>query len=254
MHRTQEGYRTHSRLSKKIYLYPMRLLYPPRCTFCQDILPLTVDKLLCYYCHEAYPLIEDPVCQKCGKQLAHDDDLCLDCKITIHQYEQGVAIYPYEGAIKEAVYRFKYGGKRKYAQFFAEMMYYKLKKTTFFYKIDLIVPVPVSKERFEERGYNQAEELVRYLSNMSKIPCNIDKLVRQKHTKPQSGFSPTQRQENIHNAFITTSTLDPRHQVILLIDDIYTTGSTINECTKVLISAGAKQVYSCVVCIGSLGL
>ena len=238
---------------KQIYLYPMRLLYPPRCTFCQDILPLTVDNLLCYYCQEAYPLIEDPVCKKCGKQLAHDDDLCLDCKITKHQYIQGIALYPYEGIIQETIYRFKYGGKRKYAQFFAKMMYHKLKETTFFQDIDVIISVPVSKERLKQRGYNQAEELAKYLSNMSKIPYNRDILIRQKHTKPQSGFSPAQRQENINNAFIASCSLPPEYKVILVIDDIYTTGSTINECAKILKQAGAREIYSCVVCIGSLG-
>lgn len=231
----------------------MRLLYPPRCTFCQEIIPLTVDNLWCYDCQEAYPLIEDPVCKKCGKQLAHDDDHCLDCKTTTHHYTQGIALYPYEGAVQEAIYRFKYGGRRKYAQFFAKMMYHKLKETAFFHKVDLIIPVPVSKERLQQRGYNQAEELAKYLSNMSKIPYNRNILIRQKHTKPQSGFSPAQRYENIQDAFLTTGSLPPEYQVILVIDDIYTTGSTINECSKILKNAGAIQIYSCVASIGSHG-
>lgn len=231
----------------------MRLLYPPRCTFCEEILPLTVDNLWCDYCQEAYPLIEDPVCKKCGKQLAHDDDRCLDCKVTTHHYIQGVALYSYEGGVKEAIYRFKYGGRRKYAQFFAKMMYQKLKETAFFHKIDLIIPVPVSKERLKERGYNQAGEIAKHLSNMSQIPYNGTILTRQKHTKPQSGFGPAQRHENIHGAFTTSEPLLPEYQVILLIDDIYTTGSTIDECAKTLKTAGAMQIYSCVASIGSLG-
>ena len=243
----------HTTYKNKVYLYTMRLLYPPRCTFCQDILPLTVDNLLCYHCQEEYPLIEDPVCKKCGKQLAHDDDLCLDCQIASHQYIQGVALYPYEGTIKEALYRFKYGGCRKYAQFFAAMMYKQLKQTAFLGKIDLIIPVPVSKERLKQRGYNQAEELAKHLSNISQIPYNGDILVRHKHTKPQSGFSPAQRLKNINNAFVTIHSLPSQYKVILIIDDIYTTGSTVNECAKVLKKAGAKYIYTSVVCIGSIG-
>lgn len=237
----------------KTYLYPMRLLYPPRCTFCDDILPLTVDNLLCYYCIDAYPVIEDPVCKKCGKQLAHDDDLCIDCKVTKHSYEKGIALYPFEGTIKETIYRFKYGGRRKYAQFFAKMIYQQLQEATFLHEIDLIIPVPVSKERLEQRGYNQAEELARHLSNISKIPYNKDTLIRNKHTKPQSEFTSRQRIQNIKNAFMCNGELLPGYKVILIIDDIYTTGSTMNECAKVLKNAGAQKIYSCVVCIGSLG-
>ena len=247
----------------------MRLLYPPRCTFCEDILALTVDNLLCFHCQEDYPLIEDPVCNQCGKQLAHDHELCLDCKkalvynellnceTTTHKYQQGIALYPYEGTIKETLYRFKYGGRRKYARFFAENMYRKLQETTFLYKIDLIVPVPVSEERLKQRGYNQAGEMARHLAKISKIPYRDNLLIRDRHTKPQSEFSPKQRSSNIKGAFKCVEDLkqglNNSYKVILIIDDIYTTGSTINECAKVLKESGADQIYSCVVCIGSLG-
>lgn len=212
-----------------------------------------MDNLLCYDCEEDYPLIEDPVCKKCGKQLAHDDDLCLDCKTAEHLYEKGIALYPYEGTIKETLYRFKYGGRRKYAKFFAKNMYRQLKETTFLHEIDLIIPVPVSQERLKQRGYNQAEELARHLSKISGIPYNKDTLIRDKDTKPQSGFSPCQRARNIKDAFKCTKRLSDKYKVILVIDDIYTTGSTINECARILKNSGAHKVYSCAVCIGSLG-
>lgn len=238
---------------QRAYLYPMRLLYPPRCTFCEEILPLTVDNLLCFHCDQDYPLIQDPVCNQCGKQLAHDHELCLDCKKAHHSYEKGIALYPYEGGIKEALYRFKYGGRRKYARFFAENMHRQLKETTFYHQVDLILPVPVSKERLKERGYNQAGEIARHLSKISKIPCNEHILVRDKDTKPQSGFSPSQRARNIKGAFKCLEEFDHKYKVILIIDDIYTTGSTINACAKVLKASGASTIYSSVVCIGSLG-
>ncbi len=237
---------------EKIYLYPVRLLYPPRCTFCQNIVPLSVEDLICYHCQEAYPLIQDPVCQKCGKQLAHDDSLCLDCKTSSHEYTQGIALYPYEGTIQETLYRFKYGGRRKYAKFFAKMMYHQLKHTSFFHTIHCIIPVPVSKERLKQRGYNQAEEIAKHLSNISKIPYNRDILIRTKHTKPQSGFSPAQRLSNIQGAFQVTRPLPAQDQNILIIDDIYTTGSTINECARVLKEAGAHYIYNGIVCIGNI--
>lgn len=238
----------------KILLYPIRLLYPPTCTFCQDIIPLISESLICYYCQEAYPPIQDPVCKKCGKELAHDDDLCLDCEKASHKYTQGLALYPYQGTIKETLYRFKYGGHRKYAQFFAENMYRQLKETTFFHKIDLIIPVPLSKERLKQRGYNQAAEIAKYLSSLSQLPLDDQTLIRHKDTKPNSGLSPQQRLKNVNNVFTTSKLLAPKYKVILLIDDIYTTGSTVNECSKQLTKAGAKEVYSCVVCIGNIGV
>ena len=131
-------------------------------------------------------------------------------------------------------------------------MYTQLKQTTFFHKIDLIIPVPVSKERLKERGYNQAEELARHLSKISEIPYNKDILVRCKDTKPQSGFSQVQRSNNIKGAFKCISGLSKMDKVILIVDDIYTTGSTINECAKVLKESGPHKVYSSVVCIGNL--
>lgn len=236
---------------QRLYRYPMRLLYPPRCTFCEEILPLTVDCLLCFYCKEEYPLIEDPVCKKCGKQLAHDDDLCLDCKKANHLYEKGIALYPYEGTIKEALYRFKYGGRRKYAEFFAQKMYKQLKESLFFHQIDVIIPVPVSAERLEQRGYNQAGEIARHLAKISGTAYDDKTLIRVKDTKPQSEFSPQERSSNINNAFSCTREFGDKDKVILIIDDIYTTGSTLNECSNMLIKSGADKIYSCVVCIGS---
>ena len=237
---------------KRAYLYPMRLLYPPRCTFCEEIIPLTVDNLVCYPCEEEYPLIDDPTCTQCGKQLAHDHEFCIDCKEAKHLYDQGIALYPYQGMIKESLYRFKYGGRRKYAHFFAENMARKLEESTFWHQVDLIVPVPVSEERLKTRGYNQAEELAGHLSKMTKVPYNKDRLIRVKDTKPQSEFGPRQRSENIKNAFACKWPLEDQYKVILIIDDIYTTGSTINECAKILKQSGADKIYSCVVCIGSI--
>lgn len=234
---------------QKMYLYPIRLIYPPRCTFCECIISLSVDKLICDECEEDYPFIEESLCQKCGKQINTENYLCNDCSITINFYEKGIALYPYDGMIKEALYRFKYGGRRKYAQFFAKMMTEQLEQTNFYKEIDLIIPVPISKERRVQRGYNQTEELTKYISKYTNIPWDKDILIRTKHTKPQSSFAPSQRRQNIKNAFQCTYSLNSK--VILIIDDIYTTGSTINECARVLKKAGAQDIYSAVVCIGN---
>lgn len=236
---------------EKILLYTIRLIYPPRCTLCEAILPLTVDKLMCYDCQKDYPFIQEPLCPKCGKQVITEDTLCDDCKITTHFYEKGIALYPYEGTIKETMYRFKYGGRKKYAQLFGQMLAKQLQNTNFPSKIDLIVPVPISKERIRQRGYNQAEEIAKYVSKYIGIPYNKDILIRTTHTKPQSSFSPMQRRKNIKSAFKCTGTLPLETKVILIIDDIYTTGSTIDECAKTLKKSGAQVIYSAVVCIGN---
>lgn len=148
----------------------------------------------------------------------------------------------YRTPVREKILNFKFKNCTAYADIFAQYMYvYYSSVTDEADYPDCIVPVPLSKERFKERGYNQAELLSQPLAEMLGIEHNTDSLKRVKNTKKQSELLPRDRGKNIADAFAVES-----HTIfnksILLIDDIYTTGSTVKECAKTLTNAGARNV------------
>ena len=114
----------------------------------------------------------------------------------------------------------------------------------------MIIPIPIHSNRRKKRGYNQCEELAKVISKKLNIPMNASVLIRKKETKPQSGLSFTQRKNNMKDAFELKNTFDIYHKNMLLIDDIYTTGATINSCSKLLKKKNANEVYFLTLSIG----
>jgi ComF family protein len=136
----------------------------------------------------------------------------------------------------------KYGGRREYAEFFGEEIEKYL--GDFIRKVnpDGIVPIPLHKKRFAHRGYNQAELLARVLGTHVELPVYTKMLVRVKNTKPLKLQNPSERQNNLKKAFIMAQN-DVKLKTILVVDDIYTTGSTIDEAARVLKENGVENIY-----------
>lgn len=116
--------------------------------------------------------------------------------------------------------------------------------------IDLIVPVPLHRSRKAERGYNQAELLAKYLSSKLGIPLNSRNLIRTKATKIQNKLSRHEREQNLKDAFIIRQSNVFKDKRILLVDDIFTTGATVNECSRILMECGVKEVYVITIATG----
>lgn len=225
------------------------LIYPQRCPLCGEVRPYR-QSVACPDCLNQLRVVAAPHCLRCGKTLTSDEEeYCQDCETIPKHYKRGFPVFEYSGAIRDALYDFKYHNQRNYAGFFAECMEKYHGKRLKALEIDGIVPVPVHKKKRKSRGYNQAELLAKELSKYLNIPMYPDYLVRQINTSPQKELSDILRIKNLKNAFKigqNTVQLDK----ILLVDDIYTSGATIEACTEILLSEGIQEVYYTSVAIG----
>lgn len=227
----------------------MDLIYPRRCPLCNKIRPYG-EGVVCKVCFEKLKRVEPPYCMKCGKTIEDSSrEYCEDCEKIVKTYKRGFPVFFYEGAIKNALYDFKYNNQRDYAEFFADCMYLHYREELKKLKIDGIVPVPVHPHKKKKRGYNQAELLAKALSKRLGIMIYPNYLERDIDTNPQKELNDKARMKNLKNAFkIGQNTI--KLKKILLVDDIYTSGATVEACTRVLMSSGAEDVYYISVAIG----
>lgn len=145
---------------------------------------------------------------------------------------------------------FKYHNRREYAQFYGEIIVERHGRELTELKLDGIVPVPIHRHKKRKRGYNQAELIARELGIRIHVPCYPDCLIRTADTTPQKELNDVQRLENLKNAFLFREN-HVELKKVLLVDDIYTTGATIEACTLALLAGGVAEVYYTSVCIGS---
>ena len=197
--------------------------------------------ILCETCRaQLQPLVE-PRCKKCCRMLSEQafDSVCYDCIRWENDpnwkgvLDCNLSLYQYNEHLKEIIARYKYRGDYALASLFAA----DIKKAVSEVRVDLYVPIPLSKERLYERGFNQSEALL----TMAKLPAS--KILTRKHSEKQSKKSRKARLEQ-SDVFEVQEIEKIKDKHILLIDDIYTTGSTIRHAAKVLKNAGAKQIIS----------
>ncbi len=193
--------------------------------------------------------VKGAVCTKCGKPIGRADEYCADCKKIKHSYVQGKSVFLYEGNMKKSMYRFKYSNRRAYARFYARAA--KRLHGAWIDRIapDMIVPIPLHDKKLYKRGYNQAESFAKALGDEVGIPVSAKALKRVNDTRPQKYLGRQGRKKNLENAFIIGGTV-VKSNCIMLVDDIYTTGSTMDAAAKVLLDAGASRVYMMTVCTG----
>ena len=175
---------------------------------------------------EIYRAIYPNKCLFCKRAL--DDKRAFDCCVG------GVAPYPYDDVTKVPIHALKYGGVKSLALPMARAM-------ATIGDCSLLMPVPLHGGRLKERGFNQAALLAGELARLMKIPM-VDGLVRIRDTAPQHGLKLEERVKNLEGAIAVKEGFGPENLAILLVDDIYTTGSTANECIRVLMEACAKSV------------
>lgn len=162
---------------------------------------------------------------------------------------QGKALYLYRGAIKTTMYRFKYSNKREYAKFFAKQAEGKYGQWLLANGIQVIVPVPMFRPKQQKRGYNQAESFAKELSRITGIPIDTNLIKRTKDTTPQKELNDKERKNNLENAFQKGKSI-VQYSHVLVVDDIYTTGSTAQAVANELKKTGIRHVYFMSICIG----
>ena len=215
-------------------------VYPLRCMVCTDILPFGGPKWICENCDGLLVPIIKPVCVMCGAPAESEGAECTLCRKRQRIYNN-TALYVYEDVIREIIHRFKYGGCPRYAYGFAELAADILEKD-FFEGVQAFIPVPMYAGKRRRRGYNQSEEIAFALTKITGIPTILDYLKRIKDTKPMAGLTPDERVRNLQGAFMLGK--QNGFKSVLLIDDIYTTGETLDVCADRLKLGGAEQIRS----------
>lgn len=225
-------------------------LYPRHCVFCDELLRRR-ETYLCGRCRMAMPEpLTEPRCKKCGKPLdAEEQEYCYDCGAYEHFYDRGMGIFLYEDPLKSALMRLKYKGRKEYGVFLGKLLCLYGEGFVGQIRPQVIVPVPIHRRKKSLRGYNQAEVLARELSRGLSIPIRTDLVLRKKFTKAQKELSRKDRKKNLSRAFAVKKEAG-EYERILIVDDIYTTGSTVNAIAKKMKNAGVRNVYFLCLCMG----
>ena len=188
---------------------------------------------------------------KCGKPLKKTDtqQFCYDCTVKRHFYERGVAVFAYTDGIKQSIYQFKYHDKREYAAFYGRQAARQCGALIRKWDIDLVLPLPMYEAKQINRGYTQSELFARELSKNLNLICASEILVRIRKTTPMKELNDEERRKNVERAFLVKENV-VKYKKILLVDDIYTSGATMEACTRILLSAGIPNVFVLSICIG----
>lgn len=190
------------------------------------------------------------ICEKCVGEIDYykNSVLSLNLPLGIQNYCDGLlCVGKYSGSLKETLRRFKFSNKSSYYRALGKLLALKIQNTKKLDSFDVIVPVPLHKSRQKHRGYNQAELMAEQIAKTLKIPCEKNLLIKSVATNSQSMLKRTERLLNLEDAFMAVNDGLIAHKNILLIDDIVTTGSTVNQCCKALKRAGAEKVIAGVI-------
>lgn len=250
----QKLYPVYARILWKLYRQVLPVLFPRHCPICNRLVPW--GAYIHEECRRELPLISSPVCMRCGKPISSStNEYCYDCRIFPKSFRRGLSLFLYNNRTRPIMTAFKYKNRRGLADFFIqELCHYRLSQLKSF-KIDAIVPVPIHKNKYKKRGYNQAALLSSRLALILNLPHYPDMLIRSVDTLPQKQFSPQARLNNLKKAFRFNSRYDnllskSTSFSILLVDDIYTSGATMEACTRILLEAGITEVSVLSICIG----
>lgn len=227
----------------------INILYPRTCPICGKILKIN-NLQICVECKKKLKYIYEPACKKCGKQiLLEEQEYCYDCFKKNHKYTRGIALCSHDEWIRKSIYNFKYNNKREYAKIYANEIVLRYKNKIENWNADVLIPIPLHKSKMRSRGFNQAEDLCRELSKQLHIPMLKNCVKRVKKTLPQKELNDKERINNLKKAF-KIDTIDVKSKRVILIDDIYTTGATIDSVAEVLGNCGVNEIYFITISIG----
>lgn len=188
---------------------------------------------------------------KCGKALMRQDqEYCIDCQKRRHWYDRGRALFRYDDRMQASIAAYKYKNRREYKYLYAREMGQAFEGLVNIWKPQVLIPIPLHRTRKRKRGYNQAELLARELGRFFQIPVDTKLLTRSQKTMPQKQLSGNARRENMKSAFKIAEN-HVNYKTVLLVDDIYTTGSTMDAAARVLKEKGVQKVYFLCISIGS---
>ena len=214
------------------------------CISCRSIIDKSRPYALCDDCMTTFRWATGKTCEKCGKILQENykHETCIDCRESDHEFTKGYTCVQYGVKERELLLAFKYGGQSFIGDKIADVMADRLVSENL--EIDLIVPVPMHKNKQNKRGYNQAGVIAKSLSKKLALPYFEKVLIRTENTPAMSGLTSFERRINMENAFCLDESLagEIKGKRVLLVDDIYTTGSTVSACSRILKEQGACDI------------
>ncbi len=218
------------------------LLFPPRCVGCRQS-----GHLLCPTCLRGMQPLPPPFCQHCGLPLATANTSCSSC-CQYHFHLHGLRfVHPYQDRLINAIRALKYTGQPQLAEPLGRLLAQAF--TQYGMRADGLIPLPLHSQRQQQRGYNQATLLTRSCAAHLKLPCREDLVVRTRATRAQVGLNAQQRQQNVSGAFALAPTAQSRAlagATLVIIDDVCTTGATLEACAAPLYAAGAREIWGLV--------
>jgi ComF family protein len=239
----------------KLFQPLIDLIYPPRCAICGEFLWKGRAKedheelLFGRPCFDGFSQITSPLCTVCGRPFVSrvgEDHACEDCLRKAPSCDMVRAPYLYEGGMMEAIHQFKYSGRSHLAHSLGPLLT-SFVKTWLDRTADCVtMPVPLHPKRLRERGFNQSLLLARHVASRLGTGLDFLSLTRIRYTQPQTGLKSEERRRNVRKAFEVKDKEAVKGRSILLVDDVTTTGNTLNECARVLKRAGAEHVFGLV--------
>jgi Predicted amidophosphoribosyltransferases len=216
------------------------------CVNCKNELIAKTRYNLCADCIEKLPYVGEHRCISCGIEINNEADYCISCQNYDHFFEKNRAPLKYEGIGECLIKKLKFGGKRYLAEELGKLMTDEYIAVQFPCEVVTFVPMSGSEEK--ERGFNQAELLAKEVSKRLNMPL-LTLLAKVRDTSGQKHLSGRERRDNLKGVFAVTDQKEAKGKTILIVDDVFTTGATINECARTLKRGGAKAVYSLTACV-----
>lgn len=225
--------------------------FPARCLICEKDIINTQPQGICESCLSSIRHISSPICLKCGIPFNSGigrDHICGTCLTSRVYFTKARAVGFYEGVLQEAIHRLKYNRKTLLAKPLGAIMMSSHLDSIDFKSYDFLIPVPLHFKRLRERGFNQSLFLARSIGKRYEIPIDYMSLKRIKWESPQINLSREERERNVKGVFSLSNESGFRDKSILLVDDVYTSGATVNECARVLTKAGTVRVDVLTLC------
>lgn len=206
---------------------------------------------LCQNCNNKLQTDEKVLCKECLHSILPADDFRLIAEYNKKFFQKGFIsgfyspfLFEKEGVLQNVLHNLKYKKRFQNGIYLGELLGIFFRKNRPEWKLDLIIPIPLHRLKKAERGYNQSFYISKGIKRVLRIPVNVNALKRIRYTETQTTMSKTERENNIADAFKVVKIKDIEGKRILLVDDVITTGATVNECGKALINSGVAKVYA----------
>lgn len=227
----------------------LNVIYPARCPVCHGILR-DQQSLVCPECRDVFRPVGEHYCLKCGKPVKAEEEYCRACREGRRYFDRGRSVFLYDGKMRRSLVRYKYYGCRRYGDYYGEEICRYAGDEIRGWDPDVIIPVPLHRRKLRMRGFNQAAYLAYRIGGRLQIPVSGEILLKVRNTRSQKKLAASARRNNLIRAFRAAK--DLTGLTVLVVDDVYTTGATMDAAAACLKRAGAEKVYFVALCAGQI--